>query len=133
FVLVLLVVRPSGLVGAKEIIVPESGGDRSHPALPIPGSWRRPSVWIGAAILTGFLIVLPFIPHPFSMVTYAVVLSTAVAVIGLGLLMGWVGELSLGHGAFVTVGAYITALLIGRIPSLSFPLTVLLSAAGAAA
>lgn len=132
-VLVLLVVRPSGLVGAKEIIVPESGGDRSHPALPIPGSWRRPSVWIGAAILTGFLIVLPFIPHPFSMVTYAVVLSTAVAVIGLGLLMGWVGELSLGHGAFVTVGAYITALLIGRIPSLSFPLTVLLSAAGAAA
>lgn len=131
-VLVLLVVRPAGLVGAKEIVVPESGHDRSHPALPTPGSWRKPHMLISGAGLIAAFIVLPFVPHPFSIVTYSVVLSTAIAAVGLGLLMGWVGELSLGHGAFVTVGAYVAALLIARVPGLSFPLTVAMAALGAA-
>jgi branched-chain amino acid transport system permease protein len=36
----------------------------------------------------------------------------AVAILGLNLVTGWNGQISLGHGAFYAVGAYVTAILM---------------------
>lgn len=130
-VLIILVVRPSGLVGMKTIVVPETGQSRSLPSLPRPGSLRRPLPLVGIVVLAALLVALPFIPHPFTMVTYAVCVSTAIAVIALGLLTGYVGELSLGHGAFVTVGAYASALVVQRIAPLPYPATIVVAALAA--
>jgi branched-chain amino acid transport system permease protein len=38
----------------------------------------------------------------------------AIAVLGLNLLTGFNGQISLGHGAFMAVGAYVTAVLMAR-------------------
>jgi branched-chain amino acid transport system permease protein len=38
----------------------------------------------------------------------------AVAVLGLNLLTGFNGQISLGHGAFLAIGAYVTAVLMAR-------------------
>ncbi|GAA3766868.1 branched-chain amino acid ABC transporter permease [Salinactinospora qingdaonensis] len=38
------------------------------------------------------------------------------AVAGLGLLVGFSGQISLGHGAFMFIGAYTTALLVTNVP-----------------
>lgn len=47
--------------------------------------------------------------HLFQLTTTAV---TAVAVLGLGFVTGITGQISLGHGAFYAVGAYVTAILM---------------------
>src|SRR5256885_17063663 len=40
--------------------------------------------------------------------------SFAIVIMGLNLLIGYSGQISLGHGAFMAVGAYTTAILIHR-------------------
>ena len=46
---------------------------------------------------------------------FTLVLSYAVAVLGLNLLLGYSGQISLGHGAFFALGAYVTAVLVGQV------------------
>ncbi|MCP4757274.1 MAG: branched-chain amino acid ABC transporter permease, partial [Proteobacteria bacterium] len=55
------------------------------------------------------------------------ILVNLVAVIGLNLLVGFTGLLSMGHAAFMGVGAYTSALLIIHF---NFPLVVSIIAAG---
>ncbi len=47
-----------------------------------------------------------------SQVTMAVILS--VAVLGLNIVTGYNGQISLGHGAFYAIGAYVTAILMAQ-------------------
>ena len=42
------------------------------------------------------------------------VLSTAIALVGLNILTGYSGQISLGHGAFLAIGAYTTAILMDK-------------------
>jgi branched-chain amino acid transport system permease protein len=42
------------------------------------------------------------------------VLCYAVSIVGLNVLLGFSGQISLGHGAFFALGAYITAILVGE-------------------
>jgi branched-chain amino acid transport system permease protein len=51
------------------------------------------------------------------------VLVYAIAVLGLGLLTGYNGQISLGHGAFFAVGAYTSAVLMSRF-DLPYPVTL---------
>ena len=44
----------------------------------------------------------------------SLVLIYAIAVLGLNLLTGFNGQISLGHGAFFALGAYTAAILIDR-------------------
>ena len=53
-----------------------------------------------------------------------------IAAIGLSLLMGLAGQVSLGHAAFIAVGAYTQALLVGKAgwnPLLAAPVAVIAS------
>ncbi|MFD1020699.1 branched-chain amino acid ABC transporter permease [Thalassobacillus hwangdonensis] len=68
--------------------------------------------WKGVAAFTVLIIILPFLLSTSLMITKATFagIYTIVAV-GLGLLMGFAGQISLGQAAFYGVGAYATAIL----------------------
>jgi branched-chain amino acid transport system permease protein len=82
-------------------------------------------LWIGV-ILSLFLLL----PH-FSG-TYILYLASLAGVysivsIGLNLLFGFTGLISIGHAAFLGTGAYTTAILLTRMPAIPFPVILILS------
>ncbi|MCK4962308.1 MAG: branched-chain amino acid ABC transporter permease, partial [Anaerolineales bacterium] len=79
---------------------------------------------IGLVILFG---VIPFISSPFILYVLNTIGIYAIAAIGLNLLIGYTGQISLGHGAFFGVGAYAAAILATRA---GFPFWAAVPAAG---
>src|SRR3984957_7636367 len=63
-------------------------------------------VWLAAALLP----VLLFSDYHLFQLTMMVVY--AIAILGLVVLTGYNGQISLGHGAFYAIGAYVTAVLM---------------------
>jgi branched-chain amino acid transport system permease protein len=51
----------------------------------------------------------------FQFLQLSLVIVYAIAVLGLNLLTGFNGQISLGHGAFFAIGAYVTAVLIDQL------------------
>ena len=120
-VLAVLFIRPQGLFGQRKITVAEAGsGPRELPSLPGLGSWKRPTPAVAGAVLACLLVALPFLAHPYPLETYAVALAVAAAVLSVSLLQYYVGELSLGHGALVTVGGFTVAVVMTRYTSVPF-------------
>ncbi len=76
------------------------------------GALRRPPrilVYLAAAVI---IAVFPFVaPNAFFVHVGQTFAFTAVAVIGLNILLGLSGQMSLGHGGFYAVGAYVSAIL----------------------
>ncbi|HEX4812275.1 MAG TPA: branched-chain amino acid ABC transporter permease [Nonomuraea sp.] len=91
-----------------------------------PGPARRR--WIGLAALLAAACYAPFQLIPFHVFQLTMVLVYAVALLGLNLLVGHAGQISLGHGAFFAVGAYAAAILMDRW-ALPYPLTLPVAAA----
>jgi branched-chain amino acid transport system permease protein len=60
------------------------------------------------------LVVLPFVLTDFRTVQLATVGAYFIAILGLDVLTGHSGQISLGHGAFMAVGAYTTAILMSN-------------------
>jgi branched-chain amino acid transport system permease protein len=60
------------------------------------------------------LVVLPFVLTDFRTVQLATVGAYFIAIIGLDVLTGHSGQISLGHGAFMAVGAYTSAILMAN-------------------
>jgi branched-chain amino acid transport system permease protein len=91
-----------------------------------------PAVLILAA--TVLIVVLPglVLPSAYYYRVGALVFISALAVIGLNLLMGYAGQVSLGHAGFFAIGAYGTAILpaqFGWPPLLAAATGVVLAAA----
>ncbi len=59
-------------------------------------------------LLVGILV--PFVASGFQMLELAYALIFAMAILGLNVLSGHSGQISLGHGAFVAIGAFTTAI-----------------------
>ena len=57
---------------------------------------------------------LPFFLSNYHVFQASMVLSTAIALVGLNILTGYSGQISLGHGAFLAIGAYTTAILMDK-------------------
>lgn len=75
---------------------------------------KRRSDLVGVALLLVALLLLP-IALPVWITGTAVYASIyAIAAVGLSLLMGLAGQVSLGHAAFFAVGAYTQAILVTR-------------------
>jgi branched-chain amino acid transport system permease protein len=72
--------------------------------------WRR----IGLVALFVVAAVLPFFMSNFRLFQFAQVYVYAIALLGLNMLTGYNGQISLGHGAFYALGAYTTAIMIDR-------------------
>lgn len=80
--------------------------------------------WIIGVALAVFAIALTWIAPDFRLSQFANVACWAVAMVGLNLLTGFNGQISLGHGAFMGIGAYTVAILV-RDQGLSYPLTLI--------
>ena len=57
-----------------------------------------------------FGIALPFVLSGFQTLELAYALIFAIAILGLNILTGYSGQISLGHGAFMAIGAFTTAI-----------------------
>jgi branched-chain amino acid transport system permease protein len=68
--------------------------------------------FIALAIL---LLALPFVLSSYHVFQATMVIVYAIALLGLNLLIGYNGQISLGHGAFFAIGAYTTAILVTKI------------------
>jgi branched-chain amino acid transport system permease protein len=65
---------------------------------------------VGAVVALG----LPFVLSGFQTLELAYALIFAIAILGLNVLTGFSGQISLGHGAFMAIGAFTTAIGIHR-------------------
>ena len=82
-------------------------------------------------ILTILMVVactLPFLVSSYRTFQLTLVLVYAIALLGLNILTGYNGQISLGHGAFYAIGAYTAAILMDR---LGVPYWATIPAAGA--
>lgn len=66
------------------------------------------------AVLAAVLVVLPFAMSSYHVFQLTMIIVYAIALLGLNLLIGYNGQISLGHGAFFAIGAYTTAILINH-------------------
>jgi len=68
--------------------------------------------WLALLLLAA--AALPFFLSNFSTFQVTMVLVYAIALLGLNILTGFNGQISLGHGAFYAIGAYVTAILMDK-------------------
>lgn len=73
---------------------------------------RPPAIAVVAVAVVA--VVLPFVMNAFQLTTAVFVLIAAIGALGLGVLTGYAGQVSLGHGFFLAVGAYTAAVLGGN-------------------
>ena len=70
------------------------------------------NAYFGLFIVVGILLVLPFVvPNSFYLDLVIRMAINAVIVLGLNLLIGFAGQISLGHAGFLGIGAYASAVL----------------------
>ena len=72
---------------------------------------RRLLAAIGVAAFAGAIVLAPLVFGHFRDYQLAFVAIYLIALLGLNILTGYTGQISLGHGAFMGVGAYTTAIL----------------------
>ncbi len=105
-----LVMRPAGLFPSgplRRTDVREEG--RIHRTLVRLPANRHLAF---AAILFGVLALIPVLPMPSGLLESLVIaLILYIAVVGLDVLMGYAGQVSLGHAGFMAVGSYCAAIL----------------------
>lgn len=91
------------------------------------------NLWVKTwlVILILLMIILPFIMNRYQLSILNEMGIATIGALGLNLLIGYTGQISLGHGAFVAIGAYTSGLLTGKlgIPFIiSLPLSGLMAA-----
>src|SRR5437879_12572154 len=72
-----------------------------------------PRCWL-VLVAVVFFLGFPTVISSFQSSLWAQALILAIAVMGLNILVGYSGQLSLGHGAFMALGAYTSAILAHR-------------------
>jgi branched-chain amino acid transport system permease protein len=85
-----------------------------------PVSWRR--IVVAASILAALL--LPWFVTDYRVFQFTLAGIYAVALLGLNLLTGYNGQISLGHGAFFAIGGYTAAILMHKL-GVPYYLTIL--------
>jgi branched-chain amino acid transport system permease protein len=91
-------------------------GSASAPAARAPDTAPRPATrrWrtAGCALLLCGAFALPVLLSDFRVFQLTQALVYAIALLGLNILTGYNGQISLGHGAFYAIGAYTAAILM---------------------
>jgi branched-chain amino acid transport system permease protein len=85
------------------------GTRKSGTGLP-PVAWRA----LATALLLVAACALPFAISNYLVFQLTLVIIYAIALLGLNILAGFNGQISLGHGAFFAVGAYTAAILLDK-------------------
>src|SRR3569833_2709485 len=78
-----------------------------------------PKKWLIVLLVLGFGIpllnpLLPDLVSSYRLFLVSILIIYAIAMLGLNLLTGFNGQISLGHGAFYAIGAYTTAILLDK-------------------
>jgi branched-chain amino acid transport system permease protein len=73
----------------------------------------KPARWILPALIA-LALALPFVLSNFRLFQFTLVFVNAIALLGLNVLTGYNGQISLGHAAFYALGAYTTAIMIDK-------------------
>ena len=96
-ILAILLVKPNGLFGRRQV----AAGMRRHlPALSASLAWSRV-----------VLAVLPFVLSDYNTYLAGEVGIFFIAILGLNILTGYTGQISIGHGAFMAIGGYTAAIM----------------------
>ncbi|MBI5526802.1 MAG: branched-chain amino acid ABC transporter permease [Deltaproteobacteria bacterium] len=82
------------------------------------------------AVLLGILAAYMFLAPPYYLYLANLIFIHTIVAVGLNLLVGYTGQISLGHAGFFAIGAYGTTLLVSKAGA---PYPIALLAAGAAA
>jgi branched-chain amino acid transport system permease protein len=81
-------------------------------ARPATPAWQR----VGFVLAGVALAIAPlFLLESFHLFQLTMAVIMALAVLGLNIVSGYNGQISLGHGAFFAVGAYVTAILMSHL------------------
>jgi len=70
--------------------------------------------WLILGLIVLLACVLPFVASNYRVFQFTLAYVYAIALLGLNMLTGYNGQISLGHGAFFAIGAYTSAILIER-------------------
>src|SRR5438445_10351613 len=79
-----------------------------------------PRKWLIVLIVLAIVIpllrpLLPYVVSNYRLFLVSTMIIAAIAVLGLNLLTGFNGQISLGHSAFYAVGAYTAAILMDKL------------------
>lgn len=101
-------------VRASSSLAGSTGGvsGASAPSVPVAGTRRAGSRLGWILVLIGLAISITFFARGYQLFQATMVLSYAIALLGLNILTGYNGQISLGHGAFYAVGAYTAGILM---------------------
>ena len=89
------------------------------------GAHRRGSVHAAALLVMAALIALPWIePDKFALHVLSLIAIASIAAMGLQVLLGYSGQLSIGQAAFYGIGAYTSAFLTAKL-GVPFPLALI--------
>src|SRR5262249_28117742 len=83
-------------------------------ALTRSGLGTRYAPRVGLIALLVVAVALPFTLSNFRTFQFTQVLIYAIALLGLNMLTGYNGQISIGHSAFYAIGAYTSAIMIDR-------------------
>ncbi len=90
----------------------------------------RQDRWTMAVLLACAFVVVPFVASDYLFLSFLnPFLILALAAIGLNLLVGYCGQISLGTAAFMSVGAYAAYNLVSRLPGINLIVAFLLAGA----
>src|SRR6266478_8484793 len=71
---------------------------------------------VAATVVVGFLVVFPWLNPGYRFLSLGITTGfTAIALYGLGLQFGQAGIMSVGHAAFMGIGAYTAGILAGKL------------------
>ena len=82
--------------------------------------FRSKTVFIWSLLFIGFLILLPWIvakTHVLGLSVYLLnlIIIHSIVAIGLNILVGYTGQISLGHAGFFAIGAFTTVMFVGKL------------------
>ncbi len=104
------------LAGGDAAAVP--GANRGMPSAIAPETIGRGSLGRGGWLIAAAILLAAVLPTAFfngyHLFQLTMMVVYAIAILGLALLTGFNGQISLGHGAFFAIGAYTTAILMAN-------------------
>ena len=71
--------------------------------------------WAVAAFAGLFIVLVPLVLEEYYVSILNLILIAVVGALGLNILVGYTGQISIGHGAFMSVGAYTAANLVTQL------------------
>ena len=84
----------------------------------------KPLQRIRAAIILVVVLVIPFVANSYQMTLVNQILIASIGAIGLNILTGFTGQISLGQGGFMAIGAYGSGLFVNEL-GLPWPIAII--------